>query len=111
IHWRLPPTTIERLTPAVESYPGRRGKPAMRRALHRLDGRSDSRRESHLRLVIVEAGLGGLVTNLDIITRDGTKYRADFAFPQAKLLVEYQSDYHAGTEQFRRDMTRIAKLQ
>jgi len=111
IHWRLPATTVEKLASTVDSYPGRRGKPAMRRALQLLDGRSESRRESHLRIVIVEAGLAGLVVNFDIVTRDGTKYRADLAFPREKMLVEYQSDYHAGTEQFRRDMTRIAKLQ
>jgi very-short-patch-repair endonuclease len=110
IHWRLPTTSIERLANAMDAYPGRRGRPAMRRGLQLLDGRSESRRESHLRIIMVEAGFSGLVANLDIITRDGTKYRADLAFPREKVLVEYQSDYHAGTEQFRRDMTRIAKL-
>src|SRR5690606_19686265 len=96
---------------AVDIYPGRRGKPAMRRALPLLDSRSESRRESHLRVLMLEAGLTGLVSNLEITTRDGTDYRADFAFPRKKMIVEYQSDYHAQTEQFRRDMTRIAKLQ
>ncbi|MHA6669910.1 endonuclease domain-containing protein [Homoserinimonas sp. A447] len=42
--------------------------------------------------------------------RDGTQYRGDFAFPREKVIVECQSEYHSETEQFRRDMTRIANL-
>ena len=111
IHWRLPSTTVEKLATVVEAYPGRRGLPAMRQALELLDGRAESRRESHLRVIMVQAGFTGLVSNLEITTWDGTEYRADFAFPRQKVIVEYQSEYHSETEQFRRDMTRIAKLQ
>jgi very-short-patch-repair endonuclease len=64
-----------------------------------------------LRIVLLQAGFTGLVSNLEITTRDGTEYRADFAFPLEKVIVEYQSEYHAEPAQFRRDMTRIAKLQ
>lgn len=111
IHWRLPATTVEKLARAVDAYPGRRGRPIMRRALELLDNRSESRKESHLRVIMVQAGFTGLVSNLEISTRDGTEYRADFAFPREKVIVEYQSDYHLEAEQFRKDMTRIAKLE
>jgi very-short-patch-repair endonuclease len=111
IHWRLPATTAERLADAVDAYPGRRGRPAMRAALALFDDRAESRMESHLRVILIQAGFTGLESNFEITTRDGTHYRADFAFPRGKLLVEYQGAYHSETEQFRRDMTRIARLQ
>lgn len=111
IHWRLPATTLDRLASTINSYPGRRGKQAMRHALELLDDRAESRKESHLRVIMVQADFTGLVSNFEITTRDGTEYRGDFAFPREKVIVEYQSEYHSGTEQFRRDMTRIAKLQ
>lgn len=111
IHWRLPAATLERLADTVAAYPDRRGKAAMRRACELMDGRSESRKESHLRVLMLEAGFTGLVSNLEVMTRDGTNYRGDFAFPREKVIVEYQSNYHAQTEQFKRDMTRIAKLQ
>ncbi|MHA6693877.1 endonuclease domain-containing protein [Homoserinimonas sp. A520] len=73
----------------------------------------DSLRDGHQKFVIlmVQAGFTGLTSNFEITTRDGTEYRGDFAFPREKVIVEYQSEYHSETEQFRRDMTRIAKLQ
>lgn len=111
IHWRLPTTTVEKLARAVDTYPGRRGRPLMRRALGLLDDHSESRRETHLRLILVGAGLQGLVSNYGITTRDGTRYRGDFAFPLEKVIIEYQSEYHFAPEQSRRDMTRIAKLE
>lgn len=111
IHWRLPITTAESLRAAVDSYPTRRGKPVMRRALELLDDRAESRMESHLRVVLVQGGLTGLVSNLPITTRDGINYRADFAFPDARLIIEYQGDYHRAPKQFRRDMTRVARLE
>lgn len=111
IHWRSPRTTTTFLGEAVRVHPGRRGKRALWSALELLDDRSESRKESQLRVVLVQARLVGLVANLEITTSSGWEYRGDLAFPRHKVIVEYQSDYHRDPAQFRADMTRISRLQ
>lgn len=111
IHWRSPMTTVSLLREAVSKHPGRRGKPALRLALELLNDRSESRKESQLRVVLVQAGLAGLVANLGITTSGGWNYRADLAFPRHKVIIEYQSDYHRDPARFRTDMTRISRLE
>lgn len=107
----LPLTTHARLREAVRQFPGRRGKPRLRVAVELLHDRSESRRESHLRLILVQAGIPGLEVNLPITTSGGYHYRGDLAFPARKMVVEYQSEYHGDEVQRRRDMTRRARLE
>lgn len=111
IHHQHPLTSRERLVAAVASYAGRRGLRNLRAALPLLDERAESRKESMLRVIVVQGGFDGLAVNHWITTSDGYRYRADLAFPGSKVAVEYQSDYHASIEQFRADMTRISRLQ
>lgn len=111
IHWRSPLATREGLRAAVTDYPGRRGKPQLRLAVDDLDDRSESRQESRLRFIIARAAIARIVANLSITTTGGYHYRADLAFPETMTIVEYQSDYHGDTAQFRRDMTRRARLE
>lgn len=54
---RHPLTTLSALTDALARYPGRRGLVTARRALRLLRDGSESRRESQLRVIIVQAGL------------------------------------------------------
>ncbi|MCU1557059.1 MAG: hypothetical protein JWN09_1054 [Microbacteriaceae bacterium] len=111
VHWRLPLTTIQGLQDAAAAFPGRRGIQLMRVALPLLSDRSESRRESRLRVIVVRARLTGLAVNLRITTTDGHRYRADLAFPAKKVLLEYQSEFHRSPEAFRADMTRISRLE
>ena len=111
IHWRSPTTTLPLLREAVDAHPGRRGKVALRLALELLNDRSESRKESQLRVVLVQAGLAGIIANLEITTSGGWNYRADLAIPRHKVIIEYQSDYHRDSVQFRADMTRISRLE
>ncbi|TFD54027.1 hypothetical protein E3T55_04910 [Cryobacterium frigoriphilum] len=55
LYWRHPLTTIAALTDALARYPSRRGLVMARRALPLLRDRAESRRESKLRVFIVEA--------------------------------------------------------
>lgn len=107
----LPLTTHGRLREAVRRYPGRRGKPALRIAVELLNDRSESRPESHVRVIIVQANITGLEVNWPITTTGGQHYRADLAFPQKKMIIEYQGGYHGDEAQRRRDMTRRARLE
>jgi very-short-patch-repair endonuclease len=107
----LPLTTHGRLGEAVRQFPGRRGKPRLRVAVELLNDRSESRRESHLRVILVQARIPGLEVNWPITTAGGHHYRADLAFPQKKMVIEYQSRYHGDEVQRRKDMTRRARLE
>lgn len=111
IRRRKPLTSTAALATAIERFPGRRGLRALQASLPLLDTRSESRRESHLRLIVTGAKLAGLEVNFPITTSGGFHYRGDLAFPGHRVIIEYQGDYHRDPEQFRKDMTRISRLQ
>ena len=60
---------------------------------------------------MVRAGMPGLSVNLPIVPSGDFAYRADLAFALDRVVVEYQSGYHAAHEQFRADMTRRSRLE
>lgn len=65
-----------------------------------------------LRMLLIRGGIEGLRSNFWIALPDvGARYRADFAIPQLKVAIEYQSDYHRDPAQWRADMTRLSRLQ
>lgn len=105
IDWRMPFCSVAELESAVAAYPGRRGKPILAAALPLLNDHSESPQESRMRVLLASAGIAGLVANLWITVR-GRRYRADVAIPRHKLLLEYQSEYHNDTAQWRKDMTK-----
>jgi hypothetical protein len=107
IHWRLPITTSRLLADAIDEHAGRRGVQNLRHAHPLLNDRSESPKESKLRVIVVLANFVGLAVNLPITTSDGYRYRADLAFPGRKVIIEYQSAFHSTPVRFRADMTRI----
>lgn len=62
-------------------------------------------------MIIVQDSIPGLAVNLPITTSGGYNYRADLAFPERKVVIEYQSEYHGDEAQRRKDMTRRARLE
>ena len=111
IQWRSPLCDLAALRHAAQLNPAQRGRRALRWALPRLDERSESPQESRLRLILIDAGITGWTPNFPITTTDGYNYRADFAFPERRLILEYQSYLHEGQAKFRADMTRLSRLQ
>ena len=111
VYRELPHTTIAELEIALERYPGRHGRSRLQRALTMLDDNSASRKESHLRVVAIEHGLTGFVTNMKIRTSTGFTYYGDLTFPHERVIVEYQSEYHFDPVQQRKDMTRRSRLE
>jgi very-short-patch-repair endonuclease len=111
IHHRGGVTTRRHLERAVESHTGRRGRPRLLEALPLLDSRSESRQESHLRVILMRGGIPGLAINLPITTSGGFRYRVDLGIPSRRAVIEYQSDYHGDMVRFRRDMTRRGRLE
>ncbi|MCY7324528.1 MAG: DUF559 domain-containing protein [Microbacteriaceae bacterium] len=112
IQWRLQFATQMELAACASRLAGRRGAKRMRESLPLLNDRSESRPESWLRVIIVRAGLPTPSINHAIVDAEtGKGYRTDIAFSKHKVLLEYQGDYHRDQRQWRKDMTRRARLE
>ena len=112
LYWRMPLTTHAELRARVAAASGRRGILLARTAVELLGDRSESRRESHLRLILILGGLSEPLINHTIIdTETGKDVRPDFLFPVEKLILEYQGDHHRTATQWRKDMTRRSRLE
>jgi hypothetical protein len=97
---------------AIVEQRGRRGIVAVRELLPFADPRAESAMESEARLVMIDHGLPLPELQYPICGRDGETWRVDFAWPEARLVAEYESaEWHTGREQVLRDKTRWGKIQ
>jgi very-short-patch-repair endonuclease len=110
VHWRYPLQSLEELADAVGRYPDRRGRPRLRAASGLLNDRSESPKESELRVLLHVAGVVGVVANLPVQV-GSDHYRLDLAIPNRKVAIEYHGDYHRDPVQWRRDLTRKSRLE
>lgn len=100
------------LAEAVAAQAGRRGIVAVRDLLGLADGRAESPMESEARLVMVDGGLPRPVLQYEILDARGKLRRLDFAWPEAKVAAEYDSDkWHTGPDALHRDREKVAALQ
>lgn len=113
VHWRLPLVTPRELAFALDHYPVRAGQKNARQALPLLRTRSESPKESVLRVIIVLAGLPEPECNSNIFDADGVFLaRGDLVYPDYKLLLEYQGDQHrTDRAQWRSDIHRLGRLE
>lgn len=90
-----------------------RGARRLRQVGSLVDGKAESPLESHLRVLIVLAGLLRPTSQLAIYDKDGVFIaRVDLAWAQLRLVAEADGfDYHADRESFRRDRERDNALQ
>ncbi|MGB3484588.1 MAG: type IV toxin-antitoxin system AbiEi family antitoxin domain-containing protein [Mycobacterium sp.] len=104
-------TTAE-LDQAVKEQHGRRGIVNVRALVEHADGRAESGMESEARLVMIDHDVPTPELQYEIIGRDGTTYRVDFAWPDHRVAAEYESiDWHAGRMEMLRDKRRFAAVQ
>lgn len=90
--------------------PGRwRGQRAQR-ALRLADGRSQSPPESWVRVACQLAGLPAPVPQFLVTHGDRFLAQVDLAWPEAKLVVEYEGAYHFDGVQIVKDDVRYARL-
>ncbi|MDH6235960.1 hypothetical protein H4V99_000705 [Cryobacterium sp. CG_9.6] len=109
-----PLLSMDDLTQGVgECSQRRRGLSSARLALPYLRAGSESPKESELRMIIVLAGLPEPVCNFEIFDNAGRFLaRADLAYPEFKVLLEYQGDHHrTDRSQWRRDITRLGRVE
>jgi hypothetical protein len=89
---------------------GRWGSRRVRRAFELVDGRSESPPESWVRVACQLAGLPAPVPQYEVV-EDGVRLaRVDLAWPEARLIVEYDGEYHFDGLQIVRDDARLRRL-
>jgi very-short-patch-repair endonuclease len=97
--------TRETLTAQLSQHPSRRGSARARSVLAVADARAESPMESVLRWLLHAAGVPDPVLQHVIRTAEGD-FRADLAWPSAKVLVEFDGDVHRDRDVFVRDARR-----
>jgi hypothetical protein len=113
LYWESPIVTAGELAAALERYPSRSGLRTARAALPLLRTRSESPRESVLRVIIVLAGLPEPECNYTVFDEQGRFLaRGDLVYPEYKLFLEYQGDQHrTDRAQWRSDIRRLGRLE
>ncbi len=97
---------------AVAEQKGRRGIVKVRELLQYADGRAESGMESEARLVMIDYGLPLPELQYEIRALDGTVHRVDFAWPEHRVVAEYESiEWHSGRVDMIRDKKRYADFQ
>jgi very-short-patch-repair endonuclease len=98
------------LTAYLARRRGDRGARRFAEALTLVDGGAESLPESRLRVRLVRAGLPRPVTQ-HVITRAGRFVaRVDLAWPDLKVAVEYDGQWHDDPAQFHRDRQRLNQI-
>ncbi|WP_029149845.1 endonuclease domain-containing protein [Microbacterium indicum] len=84
----------------------------LRRSLSRARTGSSSRPETWTRLMLVDDGLPEPEIDYDIVDESGRFVAcADLAYPERRVLIEYEGEGHRERAQFERDIDRYARLQ
>lgn len=89
----------------------RRGMTGVRAAVPILDGAAESPAESWVRVLLIDAKLPRPICNLDIHFRGRWLARVDMAWPEFRVIVEYDGMGHLDERQRRRDAERLNALQ
>ncbi|HWM34387.1 MAG TPA: hypothetical protein VNR36_09145 [Pseudolysinimonas sp.] len=89
---------------------GMTGSRALRAADARVRVGARSRPETLLRLLLEDCELPRARINEDVVLRTGRVVAPDLAWPQYRVAVEYDGDYHRDRRQFTRDLVRTDEL-
>lgn len=91
---RDPPATMAQLHRAVALNAGRRGNQTLRAAFEQVRPRTDSQRETALRLLVVRAGLPEPEVNGRLTGEGERERRGDLVFRQWRVVLEYEGLHH-----------------
>ncbi|MBG6108573.1 hypothetical protein [Frigoribacterium sp. CG_9.8] len=99
------------LVSTIDAWGHRPGVTNLREALLHLRARTDSARETMLRLIVIRAGFPEPVVNHKIYNRFGALIaHGDLAFPEYRVLLEYDGAVHRQEHQFHVDIARLDGL-
>ncbi|OII39405.1 endonuclease domain-containing protein [Plantibacter sp. MMLR14_011] len=103
---------LDELEETAAHYPGRRGRRAIAAALPLLDHRAESPPESIVRVALARGGVTGFEPNQGIRAANGSFLaRADLCHRAARVVIEYQGDYHrVEVDRWRKDRARSNRL-
>lgn len=106
-----PFVSVEALAERLASFTGR-GKRAAMQSLSRIRVGAESRPETLLRLLLIDAGLPEPLLNQTLLDGAGRFLgRVDMVYAEWRLVVEYDGDQHrTSTTQYERDGTRLDAL-
>jgi hypothetical protein len=92
---REPPlATLGELAGAARDWPPRRGTANLLAALPRVREGAESPKETHLRLMMVDAGLPEPVPNAPVRLPSGSVVHPDLSYPLRRIAFEYLGDIH-----------------
>ncbi|KKK05260.1 DUF559 domain-containing protein [Micromonospora sp. HK10] len=101
-------TDLRAYAAARSGWPGTR---LLREVLALAEPLSESPMETRLRLLLLDAGLGPLVAQHDVLDARGRFVgRVDLAWPARRVAVEYDGDHHRERTHFRQDVARLNAL-
>ncbi|GAA3885173.1 hypothetical protein GCM10022381_29110 [Leifsonia kafniensis] len=109
---QAPAATLPELADAVSRHAGHPGAQRLREAFSLVRPRTDSARETQLRLLIVRAGLPEPEVNPALTNRFGEFLAyGDLAYRRFKILIEYDGGQHRDDEaQYHHDIDRLEAL-
>ena len=109
---KRPIASLEELEAAVQRWAGRRGVARLREALALVRPRTDSVRETELRLAASDFGLPEPEVNGRILDDDGRFVAfGDLVYRRWRVILEYDGEQHRTDErQFARDVERLDDL-
>ena len=81
-----------------------------RRAFGLVDGRSESPPESWVRVACALAGLPAPILQYEVVADGAWLARVDLAWPEQRLIVEYDGEYHFDGLQIAKDDLRLGAL-
>jgi uncharacterized protein YecE (DUF72 family) len=106
-----PLATETEIDAAISRYGSRRGALMLRRARLHLRPRSESPRETLLRLDVIDAGFPEPEPNGVVRLRSGRSTRADLVFRRHRVILEYDGQHHREDErQWAKDVDRLNEL-
>lgn len=109
---KSPDATMEELARAVDRYAGRHGAKRLRHALTFVRPRTDSVKETELRLLVALAGIPEPVVNAPLYDSRGTFVKhGDLVFVREKVLLEYDGEQHrTDSDQYAKDAADFERL-
>ncbi|MDQ0371436.1 endonuclease domain-containing protein [Catenuloplanes indicus] len=110
LHRRL--ITADEIAALANRHPGWPGVSRLREVLALAEPKSESPMETRLRLIIVDGGLPRPVAQHLVRTPDGRSVgRVDLAYPELRIVLEYEGDHHRDPATYRKDIARFNRIQ
>jgi very-short-patch-repair endonuclease len=101
---------LDEVRALVAALPRSRGSARAREAAALADGLAESQQETRVRLVLLRAGLPAPVAQHVVRAAGRFVARVDFGWPEHRLALEYDGQWHADPRQFARDRERLNRL-